>query len=99
MEFNECPRKPISGNAKIFHIAPTTFQGIRPEFVDFSKDGIPVKVLKVNNVGRHKIIDVKSNEGLIKILSNTQDTIPDGSAFVTFNQKYTYAYEDDWIIE
>jgi len=73
--------------------------GIRPEFVEFSKDGIPVKVLKVNNVGRHKIVDVESDEGLIKILSNTQDTIPDGSAFVTFNQKYTYAYEDDWIIE
>ena len=35
----------------------------------------------------------------IKILSNPQDEIPSGSAFVTFNQKYTYAYGDDWIIE
>jgi len=73
--------------------------GIRPEFVDFSTDGIPVKVLKVNNVGKHKIVDVKSDSGLIKILSNTQDVIPDGSAFVTFNQKYTYVYGDDWIVE
>ena len=73
--------------------------GIRPEFIDFSKQGIPVKVLKVNNVGRHKIVDVESDGGIIKILSNTQDAIPDGSAFVTFNQKYTYAYGDDWIIE
>ena len=73
--------------------------GIRPEFIDFSKDGIPVKVLKVNNVGRHKIIDVESDGGLIKILSNAQNEIPNGSAFVTFNQKYTYAYGDDWIIE
>ena len=89
---------PTSSNIKKSNFKNTQV-GIRPEFVDFSKDGIPVKVLKVNNVGRHKIIDVKSNEGLIKILSNTQDTIPDGSAFVTFNQKYTYAYEDDWIIE
>ena len=31
--------------------------GIRPEFVSFSKEGIPVKVLKVSNTGRHKIID------------------------------------------
>ena len=73
--------------------------GIRPEFIDFSKDGIPVKVLKVNNVGRHKIVDVESDGGLIKILSNAQNEIPNGSAFVTFNQKYTYAYGDDWIIE
>ena len=35
----------------------------------------------------------------IKILSNAQEEIPSGSAFVTFNQKYTYAYGDDWIIE
>jgi glycerol transport system ATP-binding protein len=73
--------------------------GIRPEFVDFSKDGIPVKVLKVNNIGRHRIIDVETGGGKIKILSNPQDEIPSGSAFVNFNQKYTYAYGDDWIIE
>jgi glycerol transport system ATP-binding protein len=73
--------------------------GIRPEFINFSKDGIPVKVLKVNNVGRHKIVDVESDGGLIKILSNTQDETPNESAFVTFNQKYTYVYGDDWIIE
>jgi glycerol transport system ATP-binding protein len=73
--------------------------GIRPEFVNFSKDGIPVKVLKVNNIGRHRIVDVETGSGKIKILSNPQDEIPSGSAFVTFNQKYTYAYGDDWIIE
>ena len=73
--------------------------GIRPEFIDFSKDGIPVKVLKVNNIGRHKIVDVESGGGKIKILSNPHDEIPNGSAFVTFDQKYTYAYGDDWIIE
>ena len=73
--------------------------GIRPEFINFSKDGIPAKVLKVNNIGRHKIVDVETGGGKIKILSNPQDEIPSGSAFVTFNQKYTYAYGDDWIIE
>ena len=73
--------------------------GVRPEFVNFSKEGIPVKVSKVSNIGRHKIIDAVSEAGKIKILSNTQEEIPSGSAFVTFNQKYTYAYGDDWIIE
>ena len=73
--------------------------GVRPEFVNFSKEGIPVKVSKVSNIGRHKIIDAVSEAGKIKILSNAQEEIPSGSAFVTFNQKYTYAYGDDWIIE
>ena len=73
--------------------------GIRPEFINFSKDGIPAKVLKINNIGRHRIVDVETGGGKIKILSNPQDEIPSGSAFVTFNQKYTYVYGDDWIIE
>ena len=73
--------------------------GIRPEFINFSKEGIPVKVSKVSNTGRHKIVDAVSEVGKIKILSNAQDEIPSGSAFITFNQKYTYAYGDDWIIE
>ena len=73
--------------------------GIRPEFISFSKEGIPVKVLKVNNIGRHKIVDAELKDGKIKILSNIQDKIPSESAFITFNQKYTYAYGDDWIIE
>ena len=73
--------------------------GIRPEFINFSNEGIPVKILKVNNIGRHKIVDVDSNDGKIKILSNAQDKIQSESAFITFNQKYTYAYGDDWIIE
>ena len=73
--------------------------GVRPEFVNFSKEGIPVKVSKVSNIGRHKIIDAVSEAGKIKILSNAQEEIPSGSVFVTFNQKYTYAYGDDWIIE
>ena len=31
--------------------------GIRPEFISFSKDGIPVKIRRISNTGRHKIID------------------------------------------
>jgi len=73
--------------------------GIRPEFVSFSKEGIPVKVLKVSNTGRHKIIDTECKSGKIKVLSHSSKGIPSGSAFLSFNQKYTYAYGDSWIIE
>ena len=36
---------------------------------------------------------------LIKILANISTKIPSESAHITFEQKYTYAYGDDWIIE
>jgi glycerol transport system ATP-binding protein len=73
--------------------------GIRPEFVSFSKEGIPVKVLKVSNTGRHKIIDTECKSGKIKVLSHPSKDIPSGSAFLSFNKKYTYTYGDSWIIE
>ena len=73
--------------------------GIRPEFVSFSKEGVPVKVLKVSNTGRHKIIDTECKSGKIKVLSRSSKEIPSGSTFLSFDKKYTYAYGDSWIIE
>ena len=73
--------------------------GIRPEFISFSKDGIPVKILKVSNTGRHKIIDTECKSGKIKVLSHSSQDIPSGTAHLTFDKKFTYAYGDSWIIE
>ncbi len=73
--------------------------GIRPEFINFSESGIPVKIKRVSNTGRHKIVEAESSGGNIKILSSASTKIPSGSAHVTFNQKYTYVYGDSWIIE
>ncbi len=73
--------------------------GIRPEFVSFSKDGIPVKILKVSNTGRHKIIDTECKSGKIKVLSHSSQDIPSGTAHLTFDKKFTYTYGDSWIIE
>ena len=71
--------------------------GIRPEFVSFSKEGVPVKILKVSNTGRHKIIDTECKSGKIKVLSHSSKEIPSGSTFLSFDKKYTYAYGDSWI--
>ncbi len=73
--------------------------GIRPEFINFSDKGIPVKIKRVSNTGRHKIIDTECSGGTIKVLSNASTEIPSGSAHISFDQKYTYVYGDNWIIE
>ena len=73
--------------------------GVRPEFINFSSDGIPVKVLSVSNTGRHKIVDTQSQSGKIKMIAKASEDIPSGSAFLSFKKEYTYAYGDDWIIE
>jgi glycerol transport system ATP-binding protein len=73
--------------------------GIRPEFVSFSNTGVAVKILKVNNAGRHKIINMECDGGKLKMISSVATTIPTSTAYVKFNSKYTYIYGDDWIIE
>ena len=73
--------------------------GIRPEFINFSNEGIEVKIKRVSNTGRHKVIDTECSSGIIKILTNASTEIPSDSAHITFDQKYTYVYGDDWIIE
>ena len=73
--------------------------GIRPEFIKFSNDGIKVKIKRVSDTGRHKVIDPECSSGSIKILANSSTEIPSDSAYITFEKKYTYVYGDDWIIE
>ena len=73
--------------------------GIRPEFINFSNDGIQVKINRVSDTGRHKVIDTECKSGNIKILASASTEIPTGSAHISFDQKYTYAYGDNWIIE
>jgi len=77
----------------------TTQVGIRPEFINFSKDGIAVKIKRISDTGRHKVVEAECSGGNIKILASSSTKIPSGSAHITFNQKYTYAYGDNWIIE
>ena len=45
--------------------------GIRPEFINFSKDGIKVKIKRVSDTGRHKVIDTECKSGSIKILASS----------------------------
>ena len=73
--------------------------GIRPEFVNFSDSGIPAKVLKVSNAGRHQIVDVECSGGKLKMISSAATNIPSENVYLKFNSKYTHVYGDDWIIE
>ena len=73
--------------------------GIRPEFINFSNDGIKVKIRRVSNTGRHKVIDTECNSGSIKILANASAEIPSENTHINIDQKYTYVYGEDWIIE
>ncbi|WP_075522426.1 ABC transporter ATP-binding protein [Candidatus Pelagibacter communis] len=73
--------------------------GVRPEFISFNNEGLPVKILNVSNIGKNKIIETESDSGKIKLITKASEKIPEGSAFLTFKKEYTYVYGDNWIVD
>ena len=72
--------------------------GVRPEFVRFSAEGIPVQVVKVNDVGRYRIVDVSIEEHILKIVVSDDMPIPESKACITFEEGKGHLYADGWLV-
>lgn len=72
--------------------------GVRPEFVSFSDNGLPVRIAKVSDAGRYQIVDAQHESGSIKLLVSENESIPEGSAHVAFDAAYTQVYDKGWIV-
>jgi glycerol transport system ATP-binding protein len=73
--------------------------GIRPEFVHFAEDGIPVEIAKVNDAGRHRIVDARNGDTRINLLISEDASPPASGARVAFEQAQTRLYADGWLVE
>lgn len=73
--------------------------GVRPEFVSFGEDGIPVQIAKVSDAGRYRIVDARSGESRINLLLGEQELIPAADAHVIFKPDQTRLYADGWLVE
>ena len=71
--------------------------GVRPEFVRFSHDGIPVRVLRVADAGRHQIVETRHGEAVIRLLLGEREAVPAESARVSFDPAFTNLYLDGWL--
>jgi glycerol transport system ATP-binding protein len=73
--------------------------GVRPEFVRFAAEGLPVKIERVADVGRFRIVDARHGEQLIKAVIDEGAPVPSGTSHVQFDPARTQLYADDWIVE
>jgi glycerol transport system ATP-binding protein len=76
--------------------------GVRPEFVRFAgeaEDGLPVRVERVADVGRFRIVDARAGDQLIKVLVGEGRPVPTDSARLHFDARRTNVYADGWIVE
>jgi glycerol transport system ATP-binding protein len=72
--------------------------GVRPEFVRFAKDGIPVSIAKVADAGRYRIVDAHHDGRIIKMLLPEGADIPGGEAHIRFDPFHTQIYQDGWMV-
>jgi glycerol transport system ATP-binding protein len=73
--------------------------GVRPEFVALAERGLAVSIVRVSDAGRHRIVEARLGETLIKLLADAGRPIPDGNAFVRLDPGNTRLYADDRLVE
>lgn len=73
--------------------------GVRPEFVYFEDDGIPVTITKVDDLGRYQIVVVQHNNSTIKMIVPEDTQIPSENPCIAFNPENTRIYVDDWVVD
>jgi glycerol transport system ATP-binding protein len=71
--------------------------GVRPEFVRLSQSGgLPVKVRRVEDVGRHKIVRAEFFGHEINIIAGEDERITAEASRVTFDPAHVNVYANDW---
>jgi glycerol transport system ATP-binding protein len=76
--------------------------GVRPEFTRFARageDGLPVRVERVADVGRFRIVDARHADQVLKVLVGEGTELPQGEARLAFDRAHTQVYADGWIVE
>ena len=72
--------------------------GVRPEFVSFDPDGIPVEIVKVSDAGRYQVVEARHQEWSIKLLAMDGQSLPADSPRVRFDPAHTQVYADGWMV-
>jgi glycerol transport system ATP-binding protein len=72
--------------------------GVRPEFVTFAEEGVPVSIVKVMDAGRYRIVETDHGGHTIKMLVPEDEAIPAGSAHLRFAPERTRIYENGWMV-
>ena len=72
--------------------------GVRPEFVRFSAEGMAVEVVKVDDVGRYRIVEIRRDAHLIKMVVGEDDAVPSENPRIRFDPKHTQVYAGGWML-
>ncbi len=72
--------------------------GVRPEFVRVAEGGpgLPVRLTRVEDVGRHKILRLDYRGQTVSAIAGEDQSVPAGADRITFDPQAVNVYADDW---
>ncbi|WP_299026144.1 ABC transporter ATP-binding protein [uncultured Sulfitobacter sp.] len=74
--------------------------GVRPEFVSLTEgEGLPVRIRRVEDVGRHKIVRAELFGNEINIVAGEGTAISPDMNKITFDTSHVNVYVNDWLTE
>ncbi len=72
--------------------------GVRPEFVQFSNEGLAVEIAKVDDLGRYRVVETRYLKHTIKMIVTEDAPIPTDNPRISFNQMHTRVYQNGWAV-
>ncbi|MCY4006684.1 MAG: ABC transporter ATP-binding protein [Rhodobacteraceae bacterium] len=99
----------MTGNGVCFHGHPVALEGtattktgkfeigIRPEFVKVCSSGIPAKVHKTADIGRHTVIEAQVGVSSVNVISSGPPPALGAHIHLEFIPEHTRLYADGWI--
>ena len=78
--------------------APALELGVRPEFVQFHSAGFPVEIVKVDDVGRLRIVEVRRGRHALKLILDEDQQIPEELPRVRFDPQFARVYHNGWVV-
>ncbi len=71
--------------------------GVRPEFVTLSDAGLPVQVVKIADVGRHRVVETRAGDVRINVLVPEGEPVSVGPSHLAFDPSQSRIYQDGWL--
>ncbi|RYH09053.1 ABC transporter ATP-binding protein [Tropicimonas sp. IMCC6043] len=71
--------------------------GIRPEFVSLGATGIPARVRKAADIGRHTVLDAMAGDVPVSAIIDGAAPEPGSEIHLVFNPAHTRVYADGWL--
>ncbi|MFC5385573.1 ABC transporter ATP-binding protein [Aquamicrobium segne] len=72
--------------------------GIRPEYVKLGREGLPVSVTRIDDVGRHKVLHARLEGHAIAAILGEDASVP-AEPHISFEPSAINIYADSWRVE